>query len=68
MTGLLITIIWAHLGFVVTLEARPRRSAIGCRQGWRRLPGTLAAGPLVWLLAISDMLRSKPRPSQHFLR
>ncbi|MHB0774813.1 hypothetical protein [Halomonas sp. WWR20] len=60
MTMLLLAIIWAHLGFVVTLGIASRRRVVGRSRGWRRLLGVLAAGPLIWLLTLGTLLRSKP--------
>lgn len=65
MTVLLIAIIWAHLGFVLTLGSKPKRNAIGRSHRWRYVLGSLAAGPIVWLLALGGMLRSSPRLSHH---
>ncbi|MCG7599802.1 hypothetical protein MHM84_08385 [Halomonas sp. McH1-25] len=61
MSALPILLVWAHIGFVITrgLHAR-RRIAHLCRT-WTGLLVILAAGPLVWLLALGEIGRNKPR-------
>lgn len=68
MTGLLIVIIWAHLGFVITLGTRSRRNVIGRDHGWCHVSRLLAAGPFIWLLAMNEILRSKSRRTHHAIR
>ncbi|SFI14870.1 hypothetical protein [Modicisalibacter xianhensis] len=61
MSALPMLLVWAHIGFVITrgLHAR-RRIAHMCRTRTGLLV-ILVAGPLVWLLALGEIGRSKPR-------
>ncbi|GAB2788926.1 hypothetical protein GCM10027040_13920 [Halomonas shantousis] len=60
MTLVPILIVWAHLGFVVTLGRQGHRNDLGRGWRWRHLPGIAAAGPLIWLVAFACVRRRLP--------
>ncbi|MHB0775100.1 hypothetical protein [Halomonas sp. WWR20] len=68
MKTLLILFVWAHLGFVITLGIHSKcRIEAHWREERYRL-GVLAAGPIVWLLALGSVRRAKPRLSNKGMR
>ncbi|GHB01980.1 hypothetical protein [Modicisalibacter luteus] len=63
MSVLPILLVWAHIGFVITRGLRARRRIAHLCRTWTGLPILVAAGPLVWLLALGEARRNKLRPA-----